>query len=105
MKFPSGSEVKNLPAMQEPQETWVQTLGWEEPLGRAWWLTPVSLHGESHGQGRLEGYNPQGCKELDTTKVTWHMWMKLSDSGSSDTEVDVKVLWRILEVMYKAIQL
>jgi len=24
--------VKNLPAMQETQETWVQSLGWEEPL-------------------------------------------------------------------------
>ena len=24
--------VKNLPAMQETQETWVQLLGWEDPL-------------------------------------------------------------------------
>ena len=24
--------VKNLPAMQEVQETWVQSLGWEDPL-------------------------------------------------------------------------
>ena len=24
--------VKNLPAMQEPQETWVQSLGLEDPL-------------------------------------------------------------------------
>ena len=24
--------VKNLPAMQEPQETKVQSLGWEDPL-------------------------------------------------------------------------
>ena len=23
---------KNLPAMQEPQETWVRSLGWEDPL-------------------------------------------------------------------------
>ena len=27
--FPSGSGVKNLPAMQE---TWVQSLGWEDSL-------------------------------------------------------------------------
>ena len=27
--FPSGSEIKNLPAMQE---TWVRSLGQEEPL-------------------------------------------------------------------------
>ena len=24
--------VKNLPAMQETQETWIQSLGWEDPL-------------------------------------------------------------------------
>ena len=24
--------VKNLPAIQETQETWVQHLGWEDPL-------------------------------------------------------------------------
>ena len=30
--FPSGSVVKNPSAMQEPQETWVQSLQWEDPL-------------------------------------------------------------------------
>ena len=30
--FPSVSGVKNLPAMQETQETWVQSLGQEDPL-------------------------------------------------------------------------
>ena len=30
--FPSGSVVKNPPAMQEPQETWVPSLGREDPL-------------------------------------------------------------------------
>ena len=24
--------LKNLPAMQEPQKTWVQSLGWEDSL-------------------------------------------------------------------------
>ena len=33
--FPSGTVVKNPPAMQEPQETWVQSLGQEEPLEEA----------------------------------------------------------------------
>ena len=32
LNFPSGSAVKNLPAMHEPQEMWVQSLGWEDPL-------------------------------------------------------------------------
>ena len=30
--FLSGSVIKNLPAMQEPQETQVQSLGQEDPL-------------------------------------------------------------------------
>ena len=30
--FPSGSEVKNPPAMREPQETWVKALCWEDPV-------------------------------------------------------------------------
>ena len=39
--------VKNLPAMRE---TWVQSLGWEDPLekGKA---TPVFWPGEFHGLG------------------------------------------------------
>ena len=32
MRFPSGSVVKNLPAMREMQEIWVQSLGGEDPL-------------------------------------------------------------------------
>ena len=30
--FPGGSVVKNLPAMQNSQELWVQFLGSEDPL-------------------------------------------------------------------------
>ena len=30
--FPGGSAVKNLPAMQEMQETWIGSLGGEDPL-------------------------------------------------------------------------
>ena len=29
--FLSGSAVKNSPVMQETQETWIQSLGWEGP--------------------------------------------------------------------------
>ena len=32
MGFPRGSVVKNLPAMHEPQETRVQSLGWQDAL-------------------------------------------------------------------------
>ena len=30
--FSGGSAVKNTPAMQEPQETWVRSQGQEDPL-------------------------------------------------------------------------
>ena len=32
MDFPCGSAEKNQPAIQDPQETWVQYLGQEDPL-------------------------------------------------------------------------
>ena len=32
MDFPSGLGVKNTPTMQEMQETWVRSLGQEDPL-------------------------------------------------------------------------
>ena len=54
--------VKNLPAMKE---TWVQSLGWEDPLeeGTAThssiliWRIPMD-----------RSYSPWGCKDLDTTE-------------------------------------
>ena len=30
--FPDGSEVKNLPAVEEPQEMDARSLGWDNPL-------------------------------------------------------------------------
>ena len=52
--------VKNLPAVQE---TRVQSMGWEDPLGKERLPTPVFWLGEFHGL-----YSPWGCKELDTTE-------------------------------------
>ena len=57
--------VKNLPEMQE---TWVRSLGQEDPLRRTRQSTPVFLPGEPHGQGSLAGYSPRGHKELDMTE-------------------------------------
>ena len=45
--FPGRSVVKNLPAMQKMQETWVQSLVGKIPWRRAWQATPVFLPGES----------------------------------------------------------
>ena len=57
--------VKNLPARWE---TWVQSLGWEDPLEKGKLLTPVFWPGEFHGQRSLVGYSPLGHKELDVTE-------------------------------------
>ena len=58
--------VKNPPAMQE---TWVRSLGWEDPLEEGRQPTPVFLPGESHERGSLAGYSPQGPKEADMTEA------------------------------------
>ena len=65
-----AQQVKNPPAMQETQETWVQvqSLGWENPWRRKWQPTPVFLPGKFHGQSSLVGYSPWGRKESDTTE-------------------------------------
>ena len=64
--------VKNPPAVQETQEMWVQTLGWENTLEEHKQPTPVFLPGESHGQRSPAGCIPYGGKELDTTEATEH---------------------------------
>ena len=67
MGFPGGSAVKNLPVMQEMQ---VQSLGQEDPLEEGMATIPVFLPGESHGQRRMAGYSPWGCKESDSSEST-----------------------------------
>ena len=42
---------------------------------REWLPTP----GESHKQRKLEGYNPQGHKESDTTKMTEQAHMDMTN--------------------------
>ena len=66
--LPGGSEVKNLPAMQELQEMRVPSLGEEDPLEEEMQPIPVFLPGEFHGQRSLMGYTPWGHKESDTTE-------------------------------------
>ena len=51
--------VKHLPTIGE---TWIWSLGREDPWRRKWQPTPVSLPGESHGRRSLVGYSPQGCR-------------------------------------------
>ena len=57
--------VKDLPAVQE---TWAQSLGWEDPLEKEIQPTPVFLPAKSHGQRSLVGDSPWGHKESHTTE-------------------------------------
>ena len=68
--FASGSEVKNLPVMQETQE-WVGSLGWEDPLEKEMATHSRILARKSHGQSSLVGH-----KESDTTEHTHPPQMK-----------------------------
>ena len=60
--------VKNLPAVPPAvQETWVQSLGWEDPLEKEMATHSVFLLRKSHGQWSLVVYSPWG-HESDTTE-------------------------------------
>ena len=71
--FPGGSVV-NLPATQE---TWVRSLAQEDPLEKGT-ETQGFLPGESHGQGSLVGYSPEGHRathDWATNTFTFrHRW-------------------------------
>ena len=49
-------------------DPWVCKIPWR----RRWQPSPVFLPGESNGQKRWVGYNPQGCKDSDTTEAAYH---------------------------------
>ena len=84
-----GLEKKNRMAQNFFCSSWRQSglleylwLG-KIPWRGAWKLTPVFLPGDCHGQKSLEGYSPQGHRELDTTEVTWHIHISLESKTVS----------------------
>ena len=60
------------------EKTWVQSLGWEDPLEEGMQPTSVFLPGKSHGQRSLAGYSPRGCEELDMNEATQHAYTQSS---------------------------
>ena len=60
--------VKILPAMQEPQETQVQSLGWEDPLEEGMATHSSVFVWRIHGQRSLADYRPRGHKAWDTAE-------------------------------------
>ena len=71
--FPSGSVVKNLPAMQETQETWVQFLGWEDPLEGNGNPLQYSCLGNPIDRGAWWARVHGVTKELDMIEATKHV--------------------------------
>ena len=73
-RFPGGSVIKNLPAMEETQKNgfdlWIRKI----LCTRKQQPTPVFLPEKFHGQRSL-GYSPWGHKESDTTEqLNTHTW-------------------------------
>ena len=74
MGFLVAQLVKNLPVMQE---TWVWSLGWEDPLEKG-----KATHSVFWPREFLGRYSPWGCKESDTTE-----WLSLTQGYGNCREV------------------
>ena len=66
MGFPDGSASKESACFAGDLGS-IPRVG-KIPWRRKWQPTRVFLPGKFHGQRRLVGYSPWGCKELDTTE-------------------------------------
>ena len=73
--------LKSLPASAEDVRDEGSISGSGRSLQRrAWQPTPIFLPGASHGQRRLAGYSPWGCKESDMTE---HVRIPLNKQGQT----------------------
>ena len=83
-----AQRIKNLSAVQKPQETWVWSWVGKIRWRREWPPTPVSLPGESHGQRSPVGYSPWGpwsqtrLKRLNTHTLPLNSAVTLPGSHS-----------------------
>ena len=80
--------VKNLPAVQETEETRVQAKVRKVLRRRKWQPTPEILPKKSHRQRSLAGYSSKGLKELDTTETDTH-------TGYGDATVSCIADWSV----------
>ena len=80
--------VKNLPQVQETQETWVWSLGREDPLEREMATHSTTLAWKILGQMSLVGWNPWGwrveqdwaCTYTHTPNARW-VWNQTGPCG------------------------
>ena len=64
--------VKRLSTMQE---TWVQSLGREDPLEKEMAIQSSTIAWKIHGRRSLVGYSPWGRKESDMTEHTFTQYV------------------------------
>ena len=76
--------AKNLPAMQE---TWVQSLGQEDPLGKEMATLSRTLAWRIPGSGDPDGLRSMGHKESDTTEQLTHTRITLAKNKRQHTAV------------------
>ena len=68
----TAQRVKNLPAMQETQETWVRSLGWEDPLEQEMATLSSILAWRVLWREEPGGLQSMGCKGSDRTEQLTH---------------------------------
>ena len=81
ISFPSGSAVKNPPAMQETQ---VQSLGQEDPLEEDMATHSSTLAQRIPWTEEPGGYSPQSCKQSNMTGSTEHKPIKFTRRNKSE---------------------
>ena len=88
--------VENLPAVQE---TWVGSLGWEDPMEKGVATHPIFLPGEFHGL-----HSPWGLKESDMTErlsltsIALPWWLTLSSPAFCRHIYTVDAMYKIGKV-------
>ena len=97
--------VRNPPSMQD---TWVLSLGWEDPLeeGMATLSSILSCLKNPHGQRSLAGYHPWSGKELDMTEWQriaqyWELMLILVESQMLSTLPSTKCVFNTLQPVTK----
>ena len=95
--------VKNLPAMQETQETWVQSLSWGDPLEKEMATHSSIIAWKIPWKRILVGYSPWGYKEADTTErltLSKLGWLLMVDVRCTMVNV-----WKVLVIVLTQIWL
>ena len=75
------------------RETWVQSLGWEDPLEKEMATHSSTPPRKFHGQRSLVGYSPWGHEESDTTE-------RLHDSRKKPKVVNITFIKYILLTLW-----